>query len=1183
MSDQSDISSELNNLLESKEDILAAFASPAANIREICQRLEEHQLIDQKAARGFRSLDSGIQDSGIQVRFLWQQVYKSILNNRSLAYNFKLALRAIGMNGICQNLGEKITNTSQGLGDGVLSEDDLSILMEILGDKCFKWNFIGLMLKLPAAILEAIDAEYRWPRMKLYHALSKWLTGQYSPVTLTQLKKALESKTVGEVKLAEDLSYQYDRAHCSSPALRMRPDLPPNAAFQILQVSCSTEVLDGKSALLEVRTTVNETASFQWKKEDTPLQDGELFLGTTSSMLLVMRVCRATQGEYSCHINGEQKSRDISLSVKYSTEEKEHLISKYSLINEVSNDSWPLPTTSKFINLALIKMDRQQRHPSKYFMKGPIDAILKIRAKKKEKVTYEEVFGEYKEGAFILVEGRPGSGKTTLACKITRDWAVDSSILRYASYVFLLPLRGYKENRNLIDLFRSVLKLAGRNGKGFCFILDGLDEWRKQEGHQTDKDIMSIISRDSLPQAMVIVMSRPAEANEYREKATKRVEVIGFSKTQVYEYIDMYPFKQICDSEDESKAMPTELKEYLGMHKNALHICYLPVHAAMMCFLYSLKVDVMPETETQIYDYFTRSIILRKLQQKDSSVKLRSLDDMDEHCKMHFSKVCKLAFSMLCEKKQVVQESQDFSTSSQEPPNSLLTIDSMAQIYGLDNVMTFLHLTLQEYLAARHITGLSLEEQMEVIQQHGTCDRMPNMWKFYCGINSDHNSKAVVFEALMKTVKMNHMYKVECAYESQRPELCTKMVEVESGSLIFHSLSLTPVNSTALGYVLAQSTLHPSALDMRVCTSDSIDQDDVEIDKRLESISRVASSPALDLGNFISSIRSNIPDLINQYLAMKEEDGKALVDKIKGWYSFLTSKNVSMFGIDVGTVDDLLTSLLIDTNKLFVSESSKPVIEALHLCAPHLCELNVSQNVFGPEGTAVVSEALKHCSSLKKLDISANLIGSKGASSLASGLKYCIKLEELGIFVNKIDKEGERVIAAATVNLPKLANINVSWNMIGEIAFADHQHVKILNISGTGIGPVFSRETPPQFPPSLQKLNLSYNQIDSDGAMVLAEALTGCTQLRKLNLSSNTIGFESALMVIECVKTSIRYVDLSNNDNIGEDYVHLCNIYEEVEINYSNCSSASEARLHESDAVSQFKDLAKDLLSYSSK
>jgi len=38
----------------------------------------------------------------------------------------------------------------------------------------------------------------------------------------------------------------------------------------------------------------------------------------------------------------------------------------------------------------------------------------------KEKNEYEIMFREYREGALLLVEGHPGSGKNTLVHKVTR-------------------------------------------------------------------------------------------------------------------------------------------------------------------------------------------------------------------------------------------------------------------------------------------------------------------------------------------------------------------------------------------------------------------------------------------------------------------------------------------------------------------------------------------------------------------------------------------------------------------------------------------------------------------------------------------------------------------------------------------------------------------------------------------
>ena len=57
----------------------------------------------------------------------------------------------------------------------------------------------------------------------------------------------------------------------------------------------------------------------------------------------------------------------------------------------------------------------------------------------KEKIKYSEVFGEYKSSELVLVEGRPGSGKTTLVHKIIKGWTNDQ-VLREAYLVFHITL-----------------------------------------------------------------------------------------------------------------------------------------------------------------------------------------------------------------------------------------------------------------------------------------------------------------------------------------------------------------------------------------------------------------------------------------------------------------------------------------------------------------------------------------------------------------------------------------------------------------------------------------------------------------------------------------------------------------------------------------------------------------------
>ena len=262
-------------------------------------------------------------------------------------------------------------------------------------------------------------------------------------------------------------------------------------------------------------------------------------------------------------------SDEINLMVIYPPE-KEHLIKLYSLMeSEVPIDSWPPVGNSTFINLVLIKQSPISRCDYNT-VRGDMDDILES----KEVVEYEEVFRKYREGALVLVEGRPGSGKTTLVHKVTRDWARGEKVLQGAKMVFLITLRLLNfsgKDRSLLDILEEyydgeVLRkkiehdLQECGGKGACFIIDGLDEY--QHKNKKESVIYQLIYKQCLRFSMVIVASRPVATDEVKKYSVKRIEVIGFTKVQIYQYVETYPFN---GSDKVRSDMVSKLNAYLSM------------------------------------------------------------------------------------------------------------------------------------------------------------------------------------------------------------------------------------------------------------------------------------------------------------------------------------------------------------------------------------------------------------------------------------------------------------------------------------------------------------------------------------------------------------------------------------------------------------------------------------------
>ena len=145
------------------------------------------------------------------------------------------------------------------------------------------------------------------------------------------------------------------------------------------------------------------------------------------------------------------------------------------------------------------------------------------------------------------------------------------------------------------------------------FILDGMDEYQPQGMKSTY--INKLLGCLAMPRALVVAVSRPAAVAKYRRRVSMRIEVRGFFMEQIADYIESYQFS--------SQSKCSDLTKYLEDHPNIHHMCYLPIQAAMVCFLFDELGGSLPQTETEIYKEFTKHAVLRTMYRyKEESIVL---------------------------------------------------------------------------------------------------------------------------------------------------------------------------------------------------------------------------------------------------------------------------------------------------------------------------------------------------------------------------------------------------------------------------------------------------------------------------------------------------------------------------------------------------------------------------------
>ena len=387
----------------------------------------------------------------------------------------------------------------------------------------------------------------------------------------------------------------------------------------------------------------------------------------------------------------------------------------------------------------------------------------------------------------VLIEGKPGMGKTTYCNKVAYDWAIniknEGDCFPEFEMVLLLKCRDVEIGSDLWAAIDDQLlpgeihqkerekffEFIGKDQSKVLIILDGLDELPSSEL----PEFTDIIQGKMLPLCHLVVTARHEAGIPMRKVCDTLLEIEGFTYQDSEEFI----LKYFAGKED----LAEKLLDKIRNEKRLEEMTANPLNTALLCLLCEDFRGILPESRTQLYLEIVQCVLIRYRKKKGLPVEN---EDLIEIYKDQLKLLGLIALNGLYEDNMYFEDKKLSNKDADLPGFGFLSAQPGSSKRRPCMCYGFTHKSVQEFFAAHYLCCQLVSEEISpeiLVTDTRYFRELREVLKFACGLLALRSKEIAVALIISLANKLNNENLGKCLPLALD---CIKECKIESSN--FH-------------------------------------------------------------------------------------------------------------------------------------------------------------------------------------------------------------------------------------------------------------------------------------------------------------------------------------------------------------------------------------------------------------